>query len=282
MVQGNTFMVTQLNGQIAAEGELGVFAKDTRFVSYYAIFADGKSWVWLNSATTAYYSSRVYLTNPAIEKEGGTIAPGTLALTLNRIVSTGIHEDIDIVNYGLNPVKFNLEIALRSDFADIYEVKAHHFVRRGNIVTTANEAENVYSTAYKNGDFQRSFSYQICNLSSPPYSANGRISFLVELAPGESWHTCGYYILNIDGMEERAPITPCDRLPTELSVLQQDWNEQATHISTAQEEIYRLYQRSLEDMSALRLHDRNLGITGISGYGAAVSGLDRSIWRSRW
>jgi hypothetical protein len=181
--QGNTFMVTQLDGQIATEGELGVFANDTRFVSYYAIFADGRPWVLLNSATTAYYSARIYLTNPAIDTEGGTIAPGTLALTLNRIVSTGIHEDMDIVNYGLHPVKFNLEIALRADFADIYEVKAHHFVRRGNIISTANEAEQTFSTVYQNGDFRRSFGYQIRNPSSPPHSANGRISFLVELAP---------------------------------------------------------------------------------------------------
>ena len=257
--QGNTFMVTQLDGQIGSEGELGVFANDTRFVSYYAIFADGQPWVRLNSATTAYYSSRVYLTNPAIETEAGTIAPGTLALTLNRIVSHGIHEDIDIVNHGLTPVKFNLEIALRSDFADIYEVKAHHFVRRGNIVTTANEAEQEFTTTYSNGDFHRSLSYQLRNASSPPQSANGRISFLVELAAGASWHTCGYYILKIDGEEDRAPTTPCDRLPPELEALQQQWHASTTQITTAQEEIYRLYQRSLEDMSALRLHDRDLG-----------------------
>jgi hypothetical protein len=40
--RGNTFMVTQQDGQITAEGELGVFTEDTRFVSYYAIFANGQ------------------------------------------------------------------------------------------------------------------------------------------------------------------------------------------------------------------------------------------------
>jgi len=34
-------MVTDLDGQIAADSELGVFADDTRFVSYYSISADG-------------------------------------------------------------------------------------------------------------------------------------------------------------------------------------------------------------------------------------------------
>jgi N-terminal domain of (some) glycogen debranching enzymes len=32
--EGTTFMVTDQDGQIAADSELGVFADDTRFVSY--------------------------------------------------------------------------------------------------------------------------------------------------------------------------------------------------------------------------------------------------------
>lgn len=258
IVQGNTFMVTQLDGQIASDGEQGVFANDTRFVSYYAMFADGQPWVRLNSATTAYYSSRIYLTNPAIETEAGTIAPGTLALTLNRVASNGIHEDIDIINHGLNPVKFNLEIAIRSDFADIYEVKAHRFVRRGNISSTGNAAERTLSTSYTNGDFHRCFTYQVRNPSSPPLYANGRINFPIELAAGASWHTCGYYILKIDGEDDRQPSAHCERLPPEIAALEQQWQDRTTHITTAQEEIYRLYQRSLEDLSALRLHDAAL------------------------
>jgi hypothetical protein len=39
--QGSTFMVTELSGEIAANGEQGLFASDTRFVSYYAISANG-------------------------------------------------------------------------------------------------------------------------------------------------------------------------------------------------------------------------------------------------
>ena len=35
-----------------------------------------------------------------------------------------MHEDLDITNHGRRPVRFNLEIAIRSDFADVFEVKA--------------------------------------------------------------------------------------------------------------------------------------------------------------
>ena len=40
--QGQTFMVSDLGGEIAAESEHGVFAGDTRFLSYYAISANGE------------------------------------------------------------------------------------------------------------------------------------------------------------------------------------------------------------------------------------------------
>ncbi len=264
--QGSTFMVTQQDGQITTDGELGVFADDTRFVSYYAIFANGEPWTRLSSTTTAYYAARIYLTNPSIETEDGAIAAGTLGFVLSRVASDGVHEDLDITNYGLTPVKFNLEIVLRSDFADIFEVKAHHFVRRGNIVTGWNERDRTLQTVYTNHDFRRSFVYQVENADSPPQVANGRITFLIELAAGATWHSCGYYILETgsdslnrgtDPDRVRTPSTHCYEPSAEIEALQQQWFEGATQITTAQEEIYRLYQQSIEDMGALRLYDHD-------------------------
>ncbi len=60
--QGSTFMVTDLNGEIRTERELGVFADDTRFVSHYTIYADGYPWQRLTSTATNYYAARAYLT----------------------------------------------------------------------------------------------------------------------------------------------------------------------------------------------------------------------------
>ena len=54
---------------------------------------------------------------------------------LSRSISGGMHEDLDITNYGSKHVRFNLEIPIRSDFADIFEVKSRKIVRRGRIIT---------------------------------------------------------------------------------------------------------------------------------------------------
>jgi N-terminal domain of (some) glycogen debranching enzymes len=81
-----------------------------------------------NSGVIAYYASRAYLTNPKIVTEYGEIGEGTLSLIVDRAVSDGIHEDFDIRNYGTRYVSFSLELSLRTDFADIFEVKSKRLV----------------------------------------------------------------------------------------------------------------------------------------------------------
>ncbi len=256
--QGSTFMVTDLNGEIRTESELGVFADDTRLVSHYTIYADGYPWRRLTSATTNYYAARIYLTNPAFTTEDGPVPEGTLALYIGRQVGEGIHEDLDVTNHGLAPVRFNLELALRSDFADLFEVKSHKFVRRGHVETTWDPGQGELHTYYDNRDFHRCFVYRLLDSTSPASYANGRLSFVVELAPGATWHTCAHYVF-IAGARVRGPLYGCDHLTelTELDRLHGQWIGSTTTLGSSNEDIHRLYRQSLEDMGALRLHDQD-------------------------
>jgi len=255
--QGSTFMVTAEDGQILAESDQGVFADDTRFVSHYAVFANGEPWQLLTSSAVSYYAARFHLTNPPFETEEGPVGGGTLGLRLVRSVADGIHEDIDVTNHSRSPVRFNLEVAFRCDFADLFEVKSHSFVRRGRITTTWKEAVSELETSYANRDFSRRFIYRIERSTSPASYANGRISFEIALQPGGHWHSCGLYILARND-QERRPLRGCSPdEETEFDVLQRQWMEQATVLRSANEDLYRLYRQSVEDMGALRLHDHD-------------------------
>src|SRR5581483_8897654 len=255
--QGSTFMVSDLNGEMKTETELGVFAADTRYVSDFEISANGYPWLLLTSSATTYYSARIYLTNPDLITEQGPVPEGALALLISRSVGDGVHEDLDLTNHGLEPVRFNLEIALRSDFADIFEVKSHNFVRRGRIVTNWDGKRQELRTSYTHRDFRRNFTYRVLNNGSRPVYANGRITFEVELAPGASWHSCGFYVLG-HGARVREPLRAChDSAETELDELQREWEDCATKLTSANEEVYRLYRRSVEDIGALRLHEHD-------------------------
>jgi len=254
---GSTFMVTDLNGEIAADSEQGVFARDTRFVSYYAIFANGMSWTRLTSSPVTYYGARIYLTNKAFSTLDGDVPVGTLALVISRSASEGIHEDLDLSNYGFTPVRLNLEVVLRSDFADLFEVKSHRFMRRGRIETEWNAKRHELRTHYTNRDFRRTFTYR-AKSKPPPVYANGRLTFEIELQPGASWHSCCEYSMGSDGHISALSRACLDSDPTKFDSVQLQWMGQTTALTSANEDIYRLYRQSIEDMCALRLHDQDM------------------------
>src|SRR6516165_1395329 len=128
--QGRTVLVTEPDGQISGANEKGLYFFDTRVVSNWAIYANGEPWELLNGGPISYYAARIFLTNKSILTEAGTIAPRTLGLTISRSLSGGVHEDIDVTNNSMKPVRFQLEISFRCDFADVFEVRSGHIIRR--------------------------------------------------------------------------------------------------------------------------------------------------------
>ncbi|HET8632338.1 MAG TPA: glycogen debranching N-terminal domain-containing protein, partial [Thermomicrobiales bacterium] len=173
-------------------------------------------------------------------------------------VGEGIHEDLDVTSHSLTPARFNLEIALRSDFADLFEVKRHQFTRRGRIETAWDKPRGELRVSYTHRDFHRGLRYRLLNSDSPPHYANGRVTFEVELAPGARWHSCCYYIL-VQDERVRAPLYGChdERRDTELDRLQRRWQEACTTLTSGNADFSRLYRQSVEDMGALRLYDED-------------------------
>src|SRR5690348_11265086 len=150
--QGQTVLITEEDGQINWPTQKGLYFFDTRVVSSWTIYANGEPWELLNGGAISYYSSRIFLTNRSLRTEDGTIPQRTLGLIIGRWIDGGLHEDLDITNNNQKAVKFQLEIALRCDFADIFEVKSGNIVRRGRIATDWSEPHQQLGTTYRNGD----------------------------------------------------------------------------------------------------------------------------------
>jgi N-terminal domain of (some) glycogen debranching enzymes len=96
--QGQTVLVSEPDGQINWPSEKGLYFRDTRIVSNWAIYANGEPWELLNGGPVNYHAARIFLTNRTILTEDGTIPPRTLGLTVSRSISGGLHEDLDITN----------------------------------------------------------------------------------------------------------------------------------------------------------------------------------------
>jgi len=252
--QGQTVLISEPDGQINWPSEKGLYFFDTRVVSSWAIYANGEPWELLNGGAISYYASRIFLTNRSFLTEDGTIAPRTLGCTISRSISGGMHEDLDITNNSMMPVRFQLEIALRCDFADIFEVKSGHIVRRGRITTDWSEPHQQLRTTYLNGDFGRAVTISPTRLPVRAVYANGRLSFEVALEPGKAWHCCLLYAL---ADRDRNVAAPPDCVgyshQSHHAETMADWLKNVVEIRTSNEEFYRLFRQALEDMAALRL-----------------------------
>src|SRR5579884_1570827 len=270
--RGSTVMVTDQRGEIDQTQPQGVFAEDTRFLSTYSLYINDRAWDLVTSAAVTYYAARLDLVNPAVLVPDGTgvIPAQTLALTIDRIIDEGVHENFSITNYSLHPVHFNLEIVLRSDFADIFEVKSGRIIRRGSMATRWNDARQELITIYRNRDFARSFRYRVAESKQAASYANGRIVFEIALQPRESWEACGHMSLE-HGVRVRSADAACGRFtrrapspgahvatlqPSLLDEVQNEWRSACAALNTANEHVYRAYTQAVEDMGALRLPEQ--------------------------
>src|SRR5271166_423516 len=251
--QGQTVLISEPDGQIKWPSEKGLYFLDTRIISNWAIYANGELWELLNGGPVEYHAARIFLTNKLIRSENGVITPRTLGLTLSRAIDEGLHEDIDITNNNLSQVRFQLEIAFRCDFADVFEVKSGQIVRRGQITTKWSQPRQRLRTAYSNRDFHRAVTTTVQRASSTAVSANGRLSFEVALAPHDTWHACLLYTLEDGERRLRAP-QHCvgDSDKSRHSRTTAEWLKTVAKIDTSNEEFYRLFRQALEDMAALR------------------------------
>jgi glycogen debranching enzyme len=252
--QGQTVLVSDPDGQINWPSDKGLYFLDTRVISAWAIYANGEPWELLNGGAINYDNARIYLTNKPFPTENATIESRTLAMVLSRALARGLHEDIDITNHGMVPIRFNLEIAVRSDFADIFEVKSNRIIRRGRISTEWSESAQRLRTTYTNADFVRAVTIHPKHNGATAVYANGRLSFDIALAPGETWHTCLLYDLTDGAHHYAAPSTCFDQShESHHRRSSSDWQDRVLHIRTSNEEFYRFYRQGIEDMAALRL-----------------------------
>ena len=246
-------LITQPDGQITWPSQMGLFYRDTRMMSSWAIYANGVEWELLNGGTPFYFLSRIYLTNQAIPTEDGEIEARTLSMVIARRLDGGLHEDIDLTNYSKKRVRFNLEIVVRSDFADIFEVKDNKIVRRGRITSEWLDREQCMTLSYGNRDFHRALSITASMTPSPAVYANGRISFEVALSPGQSWHACLHYDLHDRDTVMLAPKSCAHVSDGEAWRVMAEWRASVTKLESSNELFNRLYGQSLDDMAALRL-----------------------------
>jgi glycogen debranching enzyme len=248
------FLVCQPDGRILGGADDGFFTRDTRFISGYDLFINGQRPVLLNSAPIQFFSSRYEFTNDQLLDDAGLVPRHVLAIRVDRTVSGGIHEDIDIVSYAGRPIRLTIEIAIESDFADIFDVRANSLVRRGQLNTRWFRSRRELRSEYINRDFRRELIVAVDRADSVPQYANGRLAFVATIAPRGTWHTCTRWLPITSSDAYRRPTTlACNTV--EVPYAGNGPRLPEVTIETPNVTVRRSWDQAVRDMEALRLED---------------------------
>jgi glycogen debranching enzyme len=245
-------LVCQPDARILGDAD-GFFTRDTRFVSGYDMWINARRPILLSSAPLQSFSSRFEFTNEATVDAEGPIDRQSLALQVDRTVAEAVHEDIDIVNYARRTVRLTIEIAVLSDFADIFDVKNGQLIRRGEVNSRWFRSRGELRTTYVNREFRRDLIIAVERSTSTPQFGNGRLVFVATIPPKGNWHTCLKW-LPVTAMRRRLTTLECNAVDAPL---RSAGGKRLPNVSieTPNHTVDRAWGQAVRDLEALRLED---------------------------
>jgi glycogen debranching enzyme len=242
-VAGNAFVVSDDLGDIAPGSDQGLFVADTRFLSRYQLRLSSTRPLLLRSGAIGHGRAHVYATNAALPG----IPDQTLELVRRRHLGEAFVETITLTNRGIDPAAVELSVAIDTDFADIFEVRAllsDAPPRRA--VGRSEGTRMVFRDRTRPRDRQTRASF-----APPPTTLRrGTARFSVQLAPRETW------TLEVR-VEWVVPVTTSS-LPAPIPLVTHeepmvDWLRHVPTLETDDRDLDLAYERSIRDLALLEL-----------------------------
>jgi glycogen debranching enzyme len=269
--EGETFLYTDLEGNLDHGGDygLGLFFRDTRYLSHFAMTISGRDPVLLSSSAERGYMSHVDLTNPDLY-EGDVVVVRQQTLNIRRIraVDDRLFERVRVKNYNAIPIELDLEFSFGADYADIFEVRGMADEARPRPDTPTIEGRCLKFSALGRDGLRRS---TVVEFSSEPDASHldgdiVRTTFRLRLGPYQT-RLVG---MTVDPIldEEARSTTDFDVAVHELRRSYENWERASTQLVTDNEQFNELLDRSLRDMRALYTVTQDGGVlaAGIPWY----------------
>ncbi|MBD1218708.1 MAG: amylo-alpha-1,6-glucosidase [Aphanizomenon flos-aquae Clear-A1] len=131
------FLVTDTMGNISdcylygSTPSMGMFCRDTRFLSRLELQIERRSPILLSSNADKGFALSVLCTNPDLEN---LFKADTLGIRREIVLNGALFEEIEVANYNTTSISFELSLSFDADFVDLFEVRGHHRQKRGRVL----------------------------------------------------------------------------------------------------------------------------------------------------
>ncbi len=132
--EDDVFIVTDQYGNIPAGSPLGLYYRDTRYLSLFNLCLNGRELELLKATNVESFLVNLQFANELIVLEDGSrVLPQTIGIRRNRLVLGGLHEQILLTNFNREPVPVCLQLEIGADFRDMFDVRGFPRARWGEV-----------------------------------------------------------------------------------------------------------------------------------------------------
>jgi glycogen debranching enzyme len=264
----HSLLISDRGGAIS-QGLEGLYEHDTRILSRYRLLVHGGP-LRLDSlsAVDAYSTLAYYVSPPTADGAVHTDALGLavqeqdrqITIRVARFVGQGLHEDVELTNYGQSDVSLELAWELAADFADLIEVRGNRRQQEAPVtahwqITPGGDGELRFE--YQHPELQRGVVLRFHAPGRVPRWDEERVCYSLQLGPHESCRCC-LTIAPVRGGRVQEPVYGCDAfgaLATKADEVRRTWTQGATRIQTRNWKVQRAWDRAVADLGALALGD---------------------------
>jgi glycogen debranching enzyme len=250
----NEFFLTDRAGNVPAGNRrgLGLYARDTRYLSVYDFLLDGSPPLVLLSTADSGFTQEQVLGNHRKLQEEKVVGRCTVELNRQRVLHNGLEERLRLANF--NPFEVTLVLSYRfdADFADIFEVRGHERETQGSLSQPEVDDRSIcYRYLGADGVWRRT---QIV-FDVPPTEIDAHNAvYALTLAPRES-RVLSLRVL-LDEQTTSSSAEGLRRLHSEYAT----WHDDFAGIHSDNEVFNQVLNRSLTDLRMLWTRD-NRGLS---------------------
>jgi glycogen debranching enzyme len=249
LVEETSFCLSAAGGDIEAGSAHGLFFLDTRFLSSLVLRVNGSPVESLAVANEGPFAATFF------GRVGRPLGPprseGSVIVFRRRHIGRGLVERIELRNHGPEPMVVVVELAVETDFADLFSVKERRAGRHHPGQWACTDRELCITGSGDHEDRSVTITF-----SEPGEIGPGQARWEVELPSQGSWEVCLEVVASING-EEIEPRYRCGE-PTESSAPVRrlsEWQAAMPVIATDSALLETALTRASEDLGALRIVD---------------------------
>ncbi len=265
------FLITDTLGNISdlscriggIEDSMGLFCRDTRFLSRLELQIDRRSPISFSSTAHKGFAMTVLCSNPEInDQDGKQIKSETIGIHREILIKGGLFEEMQVTNYNTHPISFTLSLSFDADFLDVFEVRGSKREKRGILLSylpepAKNSAELLFKEivlAYEGLDGALMESRIQFNARQPDEILGYTAVWQLNLAAHEAI-ALGYRIHLFTDNHPTSVVSVPDtfsQAKAEELLEEKLWMDQITRIQTDNKSLNEVIDRAVQDIYLLR------------------------------